>query len=245
MDAAASACVMPRTARRCFRCSGKVFGVHKPRVFRGHQPQVFDRQKGHVSFALRARESTVIFDAEDRPERDQLKSRRRASPRAGNTLPACRRVRVERRRMLADPAFRPRLFPMVSRRCRSAFDCIRRWTMPLGGTSNHFRTAQNLCRELGGWDAFNVTEDADLGIHRPARRPRRHAGPDDIRRGAHRELGVWLKQRSRWLKGYMQTWLVHTRRPFALVRRAGLGGFLAFHLFIGGSVAASLSNPLL
>ena len=59
------------------------------------------------------------------------------------------------------------------------------------------------------------------------------------------QFGVWLKQRSRWQKGYMQTWLVHTRRPLGLIARAGIGGFLAFHLFVGGSVAAALATPLL
>ena len=37
-----------------------------------------------------------------------------------------------------------------------------RLPIPLGGTSNHFRTAT--LRDLGGWAPFNVTEDAHLGI---------------------------------------------------------------------------------
>jgi hypothetical protein len=57
--------------------------------------------------------------------------------------------------------------------------------------------------------------------------------------------GAWLRQRSRWLKGYMQTWLVHMRHPLRLLRRAGLGGFLAFQLFLGGGVIFALVNPLL
>jgi glycosyltransferase XagB len=115
--------------------------------------------------------------------------------------------------------------------------------MPLGGTSNHFRTT--LLRELGGWDPFNVTEDADLGI-RITQLGKRVAMLDSTTfEEAPGRLEVWLKQRSRWLKGYMQTWLVHTRDPVALLRRAGAGGFFAFHLFVGGSVATSLASPLL
>ena len=115
--------------------------------------------------------------------------------------------------------------------------------MPLGGTSNHFRTA--VLRELGGWDPFNVTEDADLGI-RIAQLGKRVTMLDSTTfEEAPNRLDVWLKQRSRWQKGYMQTWLVHTRSPFRLARRVGLSGFLAFHLFIGGSVAAALANPVL
>lgn len=115
--------------------------------------------------------------------------------------------------------------------------------MPLGGTSNHFRT--DVLRELGGWDPFNVTEDADLGI-RIAQLGKRVTMLDSTTfEEAPNRLGIWLRQRARWQKGYMQTWLVHTRAPFGLIRRAGLGGFAAFHLFIGGSVAAALASPLL
>ena len=41
--------------------------------------------------------------------------------------------------------------------------------LPLGGTSNHFRT--HLLRSLGAWDAFNVTEDCDLGLRMASRQP--------------------------------------------------------------------------
>ena len=37
-----------------------------------------------------------------------------------------------------------------------------RLPLPLGGTSNHFRA--DVLRKVGGWDPFNVTEDADLGM---------------------------------------------------------------------------------
>jgi cellulose synthase/poly-beta-1,6-N-acetylglucosamine synthase-like glycosyltransferase len=188
-------------------------------------------------------EFTVIFDAEDRPERDQLKKAVAAfRHRAGNIV--CLQARLNFYN--ADECWLTRLFALdYALWFQALLPGLDRIgvPMPLGGTSNHFRTAT--LRELGGWDAFNVTEDADLGI-RIAQLGGRVAMLDSTTfEEAPTELGVWLKQRSRWLKGYMQTWLVHTRRPFALVRRAGLGGFLAFHLFIGGSVAASLANPLL
>jgi cellulose synthase/poly-beta-1,6-N-acetylglucosamine synthase-like glycosyltransferase len=115
--------------------------------------------------------------------------------------------------------------------------------MPLGGTSNHFRTA--VLRDIGGWDAFNVTEDADIGI-RLAQLGYRVAMLDSTTfEEAPITLGAWLKQRSRWLKGYMQTWLVHMRDPAGLARRTGIGGFMAFQLFIGGGVVFALVNPLL
>ncbi len=115
--------------------------------------------------------------------------------------------------------------------------------MPLGGTSNHFRTA--VLRDIGGWDAFNVTEDADIGI-RLAQLGYRVAMLDSTTfEEAPLALAAWLRQRSRWLKGYMQTWLVHMRDPVRLMRRTGIGGFCAFQLFIGGGIVFALANPLL
>jgi cellulose synthase/poly-beta-1,6-N-acetylglucosamine synthase-like glycosyltransferase len=115
--------------------------------------------------------------------------------------------------------------------------------MPLGGTSNHFRTA--ILRDIGGWDAFNVTEDADIGIRLAQLGYRVSMIASTTYEEAPIAAGAWLRQRSRWLKGYMQTWLVHMRHPLRLLRRAGLGGFLAFQLFLGGGVIFALANPLL
>lgn len=115
--------------------------------------------------------------------------------------------------------------------------------MPLGGTSNHFRT--QVLRDIGGWDAFNVTEDADIGI----RLAQLGYGVSMIASTTFEEapvaLSAWLRQRSRWLKGYMQTWLVHMRHPHRLLKRAGLPGFLAFQLFLGGGIVFALVNPVL
>ena len=108
----------------------------------------------------------------------------------------------------------------------------------LGGTSNHFRT--QALRKLGGWDAWNVTEDADLGM-RIAR------SGQAVRRlncvtyeDAPASLKVWLPQRSRWLKGYLQTWLVLMRRPRETLRNVGLGRFIAIQASLGGAILAPL-----
>jgi len=115
--------------------------------------------------------------------------------------------------------------------------------MPLGGTSNHFRT--DALRAIHCWDPYNVTEDADLGI-RLARVGLRVRTLDSTTfEEATNSLGNWLRQRSRWLKGYMQTWLVHMRSPVTLVRNAGLGGFIGFQLFVGGTFLSALVNPIL
>lgn len=114
--------------------------------------------------------------------------------------------------------------------------------LPLGGTSNHMRVA--LLRELGAWDPFNVTEDADLGI-RLARAGYRTAVLDsDTMEEANSDFVNWAKQRSRWYKGYLQTWLVHMREPRKLYRELGFKGVVGLNLFVGGTPLLALLNPL-
>ncbi len=110
--------------------------------------------------------------------------------------------------------------------------------VPLGGTSNHFRRSS--LNELGGWDAFNVTEDADIGIRLARQHGEIRIIASDTAEEANCELGNWLHQRSRWLKGYLQTWLVHMRTPARLMRELGLAGFVSFQLLIGGAMVSAL-----
>jgi glycosyltransferase XagB len=115
--------------------------------------------------------------------------------------------------------------------------------LPLGGSSNHFRTS--ILREVGGWDAWNVTEDADLGF-RLARFGYRSVTFDSTTlEEAPIRFGAWLGQRSRWMKGWMQTWSVHMRRPRRLWREAGPGGLLTLNLIVGGNVLTALAYPVL
>lgn len=115
--------------------------------------------------------------------------------------------------------------------------------MPLGGTSNHFRI--DALRAIHGWDPFNVTEDADLGIRLARLGFRVRTLDSTTYEEATNTFGNWLRQRTRWIKGYMQTWLVHMRAPRELLQSAGWGGFFGFQLFVGGSVLSALVNPVL
>jgi cellulose synthase/poly-beta-1,6-N-acetylglucosamine synthase-like glycosyltransferase len=115
--------------------------------------------------------------------------------------------------------------------------------IPLGGTSNHI--ALRRLRDLGEWDPYNVTEDADLGV-RIARSGLRTAMVHSLTlEEAPNRIGNWMRQRSRWIKGYMQTWLVHMRAPKALLNTFGWRGLVGFHLFIGGPCFVFLSAPFL
>lgn len=118
------------------------------------------------------------------------------------------------------------------------------WPMLLGGTSNYIR--RDWLDRVGGWDPWNVTEDADLGI-RLARAGGRAAmiGYPTMEEAPVRRRD-WLPQRTRWLKGHLQTWLVLMRSPAWAIRDLGLGGFLGLQMVLAGSLAASLLHgPIL
>ncbi|GAA3973561.1 glycosyltransferase family 2 protein [Mucilaginibacter dorajii] len=115
--------------------------------------------------------------------------------------------------------------------------------IPLGGTSNHFK--MDALVELGAWDPFNVTEDADLGVRAYAKGYKVAIVNSTTYEEANNEPFNWIRQRSRWIKGYMQTWLVHMRNPATLWRKVGWKGFLGFNFFIGATSATFLVYPLL
>jgi cellulose synthase/poly-beta-1,6-N-acetylglucosamine synthase-like glycosyltransferase len=100
-----------------------------------------------------------------------------------------------------------------------------------------------MLKELGAWDPFNVTEDADLGIRASAKSYIVGVVNSTTYEEANKEGWNWIRQRSRWIKGYMQTTLVHTRRPRALIKAAGLKQTLGFLLLIGGTPATFLAVP--
>ena len=117
-----------------------------------------------------------------------------------------------------------------------------RLPVPLGGTSNHFRT--DILREVHGWDAWNVTEDADMGI-----RLARHgylvgtlSAP--TYEEAPATLESWLLQRKRWMKGWMQTLCVLLRKPRLLIRELGIGRSLAVVMLLAGGVLGPLTWPI-
>jgi glycosyltransferase XagB len=115
--------------------------------------------------------------------------------------------------------------------------------VPLGGTTLFFR--RDVLDQLGAWDAHNVTEDADLGI-----RLARHGYRTDLIDTVTLEEAncrplPWIKQRSRWIKGYIMTWAVHMRQPRALWQQLGPKGFFGFQVLFLGTIAQFLLAPLL
>lgn len=115
--------------------------------------------------------------------------------------------------------------------------------IPLGGTSNHFKLDALI--ELGAWDPFNVTEDADLGVRAYAKGYKVALVNSTTYEEANNEPFNWVRQRSRWIKGYMQTYLVHMRNPVKLIKKIGWKGFIGFNFFVGATPVTFLVYPIL
>ena len=100
-------------------------------------------------------------------------------------------------------------------------------------------------RRIGGWDPYNVTEDADLGMRLARFGYRTAIIPSTTYEEAPARIGPWLRQRTRWFKGWMQTWLVHMRSPVpARARARHRQDSLVFQLLVGGTVIAALVHSL-
>lgn len=115
--------------------------------------------------------------------------------------------------------------------------------VPLGGTTLFFR--REVLEQLGGWDAYNVTEDADLGVRLARHGYRTELIATVTEEEANCRPLAWVKQRSRWIKGYMMTWVVHMRAPRLLWRQLGPRAFLGFQVMFLGTIAQFLLAPLL
>ena len=115
--------------------------------------------------------------------------------------------------------------------------------LPLGGTSNHFR--RDILEKVGGWDPFNVTEDADLGLRLRRFGYRTETISLPTLEVAPETLAEWLPQRTRWFKGWIQTWLVHMRAPRGLYAELGPASFAVSQILFAGMIVSALAYPLL
>jgi cellulose synthase/poly-beta-1,6-N-acetylglucosamine synthase-like glycosyltransferase len=184
----------------------------------------------------------VIYDAEDIPEPDQLKKAVAAFRRVDERV-ICLQAKLnyynQRQNLLT------KWFTMEYSMWFDLFLpglTASRAPIPLGGTSNHFKTDR--LRELGGWDPFNVTEDCDLGVRLHKHGYLTAVFDSTTWEEANSRLRSWIRQRSRWIKGYVQTYIVHSRHPLRLFRELGPAGFVSFQLTVGGTAACLLLNPI-
>ncbi|ODR97517.1 hypothetical protein AUC70_00395 [Methyloceanibacter stevinii] len=183
----------------------------------------------------------VVYDAEDRPEPDQPRRAYQAFCAGPPNL-----ATVQARLNIYNPEtnWLTRQFTIEY---SALFDGLlplldaMHLPIPLGGTSNHFRV--EALKWLQAWDPYNVTEDADLGARLSRLGYRCTVIGSTTYEEAPVRLGGWIRQRTRWLKGFIQTWLVHMRAPRTLLRELGPRGFLAFQIMIGGTILSALVHP--
>ncbi len=185
----------------------------------------------------------VIYDAEDRPSPLQLREAHARFKRSGTSLACLQAPLIIYNHR---EGWFPRLFAIEY---SALFDGLLPFLsrlgapLPLGGTSNHFR--REVLDQIGAWDPYNVTEDADLGI-----RISRHGYAIGVLahptfEEAPASASIWLKQRTRWFKGWYQTWLVHMRHPLQSMADLGWLGSLVFHLVVTGVCLSALVHPFL
>jgi cellulose synthase/poly-beta-1,6-N-acetylglucosamine synthase-like glycosyltransferase len=187
-------------------------------------------------------EYLVIYDAEDLPEPQQLK-KAVAAFALGDERLACVQAQLNyynwnenwltRQFAIEYAAFFDLLLPTMVRLGLP---------IPLGGTSTHFRLSA--LRAAGAWDPNNVTEDADLGIRFALMGYRCGIIQSTTEEEANCRLPNWVRQRSRWIKGWLQTYLVRMRHPLRLYRTLGLKGFLGFQILVGGFTLSNFVHPL-
>lgn len=184
----------------------------------------------------------VIYDAEDRPDPLQLKKAYLGFLNAGKNI-ICLQAKLS--------YFNPHqnlLTRLFTAEYSLWFDVVLtglqsiNTAIPLGGTSNHFRTEDLI--KLEAWDPFNVTEDADLGVRLFKAGYKTAIIDSTTLEEANSQIGNWIRQRSRWIKGYMQTYLVHMRNPIEFTKTNGVHA-LVFQLVVGGKIAFMFINPIL
>jgi cellulose synthase/poly-beta-1,6-N-acetylglucosamine synthase-like glycosyltransferase len=185
----------------------------------------------------------VIYDAEDKPDPLQLKKAVLVFADHDTSL-AC--VQAKLNFYNVEQNLLTRLF---TAEYSTWFDLTlpglqrAKLALPLGGTSNHFRTAT--LGVLGAWDAFNVTEDCDLGLRLAQFGLKTTILDSTTYEEANSAWKNWFRQRSRWIKGYMQTYLIHMRRPWRYLYPSRWRNFFSLQFFIGGKAAILLINPIM
>ncbi|PZQ45153.1 MAG: glycosyltransferase, partial [Phenylobacterium zucineum] len=196
----------------------------------------------NVGLAAATGDLLTVYDAEDDPDPLQLREAAAAFAADGSqTLWAVQAPLRIRAPLATSSAFLDRQFAIEY---ASLFEVtlpgLARLGLPfpLGGTSNHFRVAA--LRAIGGWDNHNVTEDADIGF----RIWRAGGRLDVLTRPTYEpppgDLEHWLPQRTRWLKGFMQTWGVHTRD----IRGLGWRGGISLTMTLGAALASAAIHAL-
>ena len=196
----------------------------------------------NVGLPLARGRFVAVYDAEDVPDPNQLRLAVSIFERSAPDI-ACLQGRL-----VIDNMRDGLLTRLFSIEYATLFDvtnpALARYDLPvpLGGTSNHFRT--DILQALGGWDAWNVTEDADLGLRLASAGYRVGDLPSATLEEAPRHIGEWLRQRTRWMKGFLQVTITHTRQPLRNWRRLGTARLFGAAAVSLGTVASAFGFPV-
>ncbi len=185
----------------------------------------------------------VVYDAEDIPHPAQLREAWQAFEQGGADL-AC--VQAPLAIANGDANWLTRMFAFeYAALFRGLLPALAAWNayLPLGGTSNHFRTG--ILRQVGGWDPYNVTEDADLALRLCRHGYRIGTLTLPTQEDAPDRLKPWFHQRSRWYKGWLQTLLVHWRTPVLLCLNLSPVSLVTAHILLFGICLSSLAHLFL
>lgn len=227
-------------------------GQHRARVIvPAGLPQTKPRALNYAMTFARG-DYVVVFDAEDAPEPDQLRNALAvfaadAAQNNGDCIAAHRPlgcVQAQLNTRNPDATWLTRQFTLeYSALFDAVLPLLQRLDlpMPLGGTSNHF--VRRHLEAVGGWDPYNVTEDADLGVRLARLGFRCAVVTSTTWEEAPAKWPDWFGQRTRWLKGWLQTYLVHMREPCRLARELGAFRFAGFHVLLGGMLVSAYVHP--
>ena len=195
----------------------------------------------NFAFPLCAGRYLVLYDAEDRPHPHQLREAYSRFCSEEKNI-ACLQAPLVIHN--AEQGWLTSLFAIeYSALFSGLLPTLAKWKtpIPLGGTSNHFR--RSALEYVGAWDPYNVTEDADLGIRLSRMGFLTGTLNSPTYEEAPSNLGSWIRQRTRWFKGWLQTWLVHMRNPSKLRKDLGWYNTFIFHAVITGMIVSALTHP--
>ncbi|MDG3040556.1 glycosyltransferase [Roseicyclus marinus] len=197
-----------------------------------------------LNFALSFARGEIVgvYDAEDRPEPDQITKIARRFAESPPEV-ACLQGRLDY--FNARHNLMSRLFALeYAGWFRVMLPGVQHLglVVPLGGTTQFLR--RDVLVEVGGWDAHNVTEDAELGLRLVRRGYRTEILDSTTYEEANAAVLPWIRQRARWQKGYLMTWAMAMRAPRSLWRDLGPMRFFALQVQLLGAVAGFLAAPL-
>jgi cellulose synthase/poly-beta-1,6-N-acetylglucosamine synthase-like glycosyltransferase len=186
----------------------------------------------------------TIYDAEDKPDKNQLLHAFEAFKHGDENLAVVQAPLITWNHL--ESWIAGQFFVEYAMWFRVILPTLNRFSnfIPLGGTSNHFKASA--LNKVGGWDPYNLTEDADLGVRLCRYGYKATLINAPTYEEAPPKFGIWLKQRGRWIHGHLQTIGVNMRTPIAFVKEMGLRGTFACTVgILAGPLCAAMRAPFI